>query len=114
MIPTMKLGFVHDGPLRFVLSEEYQTRYRELRSMVAAKYTAELSNAGFFHWFLVRYQMHKEYQRAVSEITPSAQRLWFGCFITSPGDQAKSHESENGEKTRSERQSMASWSGRAA
>jgi hypothetical protein len=88
----MKLGFVSDGPLRFALSEEYQARCRELRSKVAKSYAAELSKAGFFRRLLVRYRMHKEYQREVSEITPSAQSLWFGCFIASPNNQTKPQE----------------------
>ena len=68
----MKQNFVEDGPRRLAASEEFQAQCRELREKVTAKYSAELSNAGFIRKFFVRYRRHKEYQRELEAITPSA------------------------------------------
>src|SRR6185436_19428313 len=76
----MKNSIVPDGPLRFALSEEYQTRRRELKQTVAARYAARFAEAGFFRRLLIRYLRHREFRHELCKITPSPQSCWFGVF----------------------------------
>jgi hypothetical protein len=73
----MTTGIVSDGPLRFLSSESFQAQCRELRVQVHLKFATRLNGAGFFRRLILRYQMRRAFQRAVAEISPSEQSLWF-------------------------------------
>jgi hypothetical protein len=75
----MKNNFVPDGPLRFYASEEFQKRRLELKQAVALRYAERLADARFFRRLFIRWQMHREFQRELEKITPSAQSLWCGA-----------------------------------
>jgi hypothetical protein len=72
----MTTGIVSDGPLRFLSSDSFQARCRELRVQVRLEFSARLAGAGFFRRLILRFQMHQAFQRAVADITPSSQSLW--------------------------------------
>lgn len=72
----MTTGIVSDGPFRFLSSESFQAQCRELRVQVRLEFAARLAGAGFFRRLILRYQMHRAFQRAVAEIHPSSQALW--------------------------------------
>jgi hypothetical protein len=68
--------FVPNGLARFQASESFQAQCREIRAQVRLQFCAQLANAGFFRRLFIRWQMHRAFQRAVAEITPSSQSLW--------------------------------------
>lgn len=72
----MTTGFVNVGPVRFETSESFQAQCRELRAQVRLQFSAQLASAGFFRRLMIRYQMHRAFQRAVADISPSSQALW--------------------------------------
>ena len=78
----MKNSIVADGPMRFAESKEYQERRSGLQRAVAAKYAAELSEAGFFRRLYIRYLRQQEFQRELDKITPSPQSSWFGLLAS--------------------------------
>jgi hypothetical protein len=77
----MTTGIVSDGPARFETSESFQARRRELRVQVRLEFAPRLASAGFFRRLILRYQMHRAFHRAVVEISPSEQSLWFSTGV---------------------------------
>ncbi len=94
---TMKTSIVADGPMRFATSEEYQARRRELQQSVAARYAAQMAEAGFFRRLFIRYLRNREFRREVRKITPSPHSLWFGVLANPPTE--SSHRGEQADDT---------------
>jgi hypothetical protein len=89
----MTTGIVSDGPFRFLSSESFQAQRRELRVQVRLEFAVKLADAGFFRRLIVRYQMHRAFQRAKADITPSSQALWLAGSSTANKPNAPSEKS---------------------
>jgi hypothetical protein len=72
---TMKSQIVANGALRLVLSRQYQARLRELRESIRARYSFELSRAGFLRRCGLHWRMVVEYRRERPRIVPSPYSL---------------------------------------
>jgi hypothetical protein len=89
----MKSTIVADGEIRFAETPEYRARRRELEQAVAARYAARLAEAGFFHRLFICFLRHRELQRELRKITPSAESCWFAT--TSSHSAASSQREEH-------------------
>jgi hypothetical protein len=78
----MKQRFVADGQTRSEESPEFQAKLRALRESIHARYAAELSTAGFFRQFIVRWRMAYEYRRERRSFAPSPQSLYSSGIVS--------------------------------
>jgi hypothetical protein len=72
----MNAHFVADGESRLRTSEGYQARERELRESICARYSEELSRAGFLRRCVLRAKMFIEHRRERRRMLPSRKALY--------------------------------------
>jgi len=67
--------------MRLAQSEELQAKLRELRESIRDKYAADMSDAGLFRRYVLRWRMAVEYRRERRRIVPSPSSLFISNNI---------------------------------
>ena len=73
---TTDSRFVEDGGSKLRNSPEFQTRLRELRESIRARYEVQFGKAGFFRRYILRWKIEAEYRRERRKLMPSWQSLY--------------------------------------
>ena len=61
---------IADGHTRLLHDKAIQKEIARIREDVAAKYSEELSRAGFFGRFIVRHRMRREMREEIDKLAP--------------------------------------------
>lgn len=72
----MKSSLVADGKARLLSGDGHQSRLRDLRDAIEAKYADQLAQAGTLQRFVIRHRMAEEFRREKQKIEPSRYSLY--------------------------------------